>query len=69
MIRNARGWNIREAALACGIGPQSWRNWEIGGRLPREYPAICARISAAADISLPWLLGLERELEGKAATA
>lgn len=61
------GWNAKEAALACGIKPQSWREWELSGRRPRDYEGVCKQIAARTQCDLIWLLvgdpkpGLPRE--------
>jgi transcriptional regulator with XRE-family HTH domain len=61
LIRQAMGWgNVREAALACGVPPESWRNWERDGREPRNYLAICRKISDRTGVDLAWLAGLTR---------
>lgn len=54
-IRQKKGWNVKQAALACGVKVQSWHNWE-GGRLPREYEDVCRQISRTTGADLNWLL-------------
>lgn len=54
-IRQHFGWNVKEAAFACGIKVQSWRNWE-NGRLPRDYEAACNTIATHTGCDLDWLL-------------
>jgi transcriptional regulator with XRE-family HTH domain len=56
LVRHEMGWNAKEAALACGISPQSWREWEMSGRRPRDYEGICKRIAARTQCNLIWLL-------------
>lgn len=48
------GWNVKRTAEFCGLDDQSWRNWE-GGTPPRDYEAVCAKISAATGCDLRWL--------------
>lgn len=55
LVRNRMGWNGKEAALACGLPPQSWRNWESGKR-PHDYEQVCRAIAARTGCSLMWLL-------------
>jgi hypothetical protein len=63
LIRHEMGWNAKEAALACGIKAQSWREWELLGRRPRDYEAVCRRIAARTGVDLVWLsLGIEPPL-------
>ncbi len=48
MIRNRMGWsNINEAAFACGIPQESWRDWECRGRSPRRLDVVSEKIAAA----------------------
>lgn len=56
LVRHEMGWNAKEAALACGISPQSWREWEISGRRPRDYEGICKQIAARTGCDLIWLM-------------
>ena len=55
LVRHRMGWNVKEAALACGISPQSWREWELSGRRPRDYEGICKQIAARTGCDLIWL--------------
>lgn len=54
LIRNRMGWNAKEAALACGLPAQSWRNWESGKR-PHDYARVCQMIADRTGASLTWL--------------
>lgn len=56
LVRHEMGWNAKEAALACGISPQSWREWELSGRRPRDYEGICKQIAARTGCNLIWLM-------------
>lgn len=56
LVRHEMGWNVKEAALACGIKPQSWREWELSGRRPRDYEGICRQIAERTACNLIWLL-------------
>lgn len=61
MVRQSMGWgNVKEAALACGLPVESWRNWQRDGRMPRDYMAVCAAIARRTDVDLSWLAGLPR---------
>lgn len=55
MVRHAMGWNMREAALACGIKAQNWREWE-DGRQPRDEGKVCAQISDRTGCDFVWLM-------------
>lgn len=56
LIRHEMGWNLKEAALACGIRAQSWREWELEHRKPRDYEAVCQQISKRSGCNLVWLM-------------
>lgn len=56
LIRHRMGWNIKEAALACGVSPQSWREWELQNRLPRDYITVCRTIAAHSGCNRNWLM-------------
>jgi transcriptional regulator with XRE-family HTH domain len=55
LIRQHEGWNIKEAALACSLAPQSWRNWE-NGKKAADAVTICRAISDRTGVDLHWLL-------------
>lgn len=59
MVRWRMGWNVKEAADACGFNNQSWHNWEHGGH-PRDYIAVCQKIAAESGCSMRWLVGTTR---------
>ncbi len=54
VIRNRMQWNAKEAALACGFPPQSWRNWEAGKR-PQDYAGVCQAIAEHTGVPANWL--------------
>lgn len=56
VIRQHMSWNIKEAALACGLPATSWRQWELEGREPRNYIDTVKRISARTRCDYGWLL-------------
>lgn len=56
LIRHEMGWNAKEAALACGLPAQSWREWEIAGRRPRDYEGVCRQIAARTGCDFVWLM-------------
>lgn len=59
LVRQHMGWgNVKEAALACGLPVASWRNWERDGRQPRDYVAVCMKISERTGADLAWLAGM-----------
>lgn len=45
---------MKEAALACGLTHQSWRNWEAGGS-PQKYEEICDKIAEYSGCDPRWL--------------
>lgn len=48
-------WSAKEAALACGLPQQSWRNWELAESQPRNFQEVCRRIAERTGVSLAWL--------------
>ena len=50
-------WNVSQAARACGVSDESWRNWERG-HSPRNEVAVARQIAEATGCSIEWLLGL-----------
>lgn len=55
LVRQHKGWNVLEAAEACGITDQTWRNWEAGGS-PRRFEEVARKIADASGCSYRWLL-------------
>jgi hypothetical protein len=64
LIRHKMGWNIKQAAIACGLPPQSWRGWELQGRLPHDIRATARRISMRTQCDYDWLLDEPTESDG-----
>jgi hypothetical protein len=57
LIRQRMGWgNVTEAAVACGVPVESWRNWERDGRKPHDYIGVCEKVSAASGCDYGWLV-------------
>ena len=56
LIRHEMGWNLKEAALACGVKAQSWREWELENRKPRDYEGVCRSIADRSGCNLVWLM-------------
>ena len=56
LVRHEMGWNLKEAALACGVAAASWREWELSGRRPRDYEGVCKQIAARTQCDLIWLM-------------
>jgi hypothetical protein len=56
LIRWHMGWNMKEAALACGFSQQSWRGWELLGHDPRGFAEVAERISERTGIDEYWIL-------------
>lgn len=59
LVRHRMGWNIKEAALACGVPPASWRAWELNGSSPRDMVNIAIRISKRSGCDTYWLAGFD----------
>jgi hypothetical protein len=56
LIRQRMEWgNVKEAALACGLPVESWRNWERDGRQPRDYMRVCQVIAEHTGVDVTWL--------------
>lgn len=59
LVRQRMGWgNVKEAALACGIPPQSWRTWERDNVQPRDFMAVVRKVVARAGCDEAWLAGV-----------
>lgn len=56
LIRWRMGWNVKEAATACGVPAQSWRSWELYGRTPRNIVSVARRIADTTHCDYHWLL-------------
>lgn len=66
LIRQRMGWgNVKEAAMACGIPPESWRSWERDGVMPHgsRYFQLCEQISRVVGCDYGWLV--DRRPSGK----
>lgn len=55
VVRQRMHWNVKEAAAACGLPAQSWRNWERGVRC-QDLQEVCAAISRATGADFDWLM-------------
>lgn len=61
LIRQKMGWgNVAEAALACGLPANSWRNWERDNRNPRNIVEIAEAVSNRTGADFDWLLRGQR---------
>ncbi len=56
LVRQRFGWNMKEAALACAIPQNSWREWELRERVPRDYPGMMQKIAGRTGVDLLWLM-------------
>jgi hypothetical protein len=57
LIRQRMGWgNVKLAAEACGVPPESWRTWERDGVEPRGLTRIARQISERTGCDYGWLL-------------
>lgn len=55
-IRSRMGWNYTEAGVACGVDGEAWTRWELEGRKPQDFEALCKRIHEATGCNLIWLM-------------
>lgn len=67
LVRQRMGWNIKEAATACGIPPASWASWEAGA-LPRKREETCEKIAAQTGADYLWLMVGPRTTSGARVT-
>jgi len=56
LVRWRMGWNAKEAALACGLPPGSWRDWEVHGRMPRNVIQVAGQVAERTGVDDLWLL-------------
>jgi len=57
LVRQRMGWgNVREAAVACGIPPESWRTWERDNVAPRRVVEMASLIADRTGCDYGWLL-------------
>lgn len=55
LIRQAKGWNVRQAAEAGGVPEQRWHDWEAG-RSPRGMDRVARQIAERVGVDYVWLL-------------
>lgn len=55
LLRHHCGWNLKQAAIECGVPAQSWRQWEVAGRRPHDYVDVCKRIAQRTNADMHWL--------------
>jgi transcriptional regulator with XRE-family HTH domain len=55
LIRVHHGWNVLEAAKACGMPRATWASWEAGVS-PRDFVQACHKVAAAANVDVYWLM-------------
>lgn len=56
LIRWQMSWNAKEAALACNLSPQSWREWELSGRRPHNFVEVAQQIAERTGIDDYWIM-------------
>lgn len=56
LVRHKMGWNVKEAATACGFAAQSWRGWELQGREPHRLTTIAMTIATRTGVDYLWLV-------------
>lgn len=65
LIRWQMSWNAKEAALACNLSPQSWREWELSGRRPHNFVEVAEKIAQRTGIDDYWIMtGKEKSPSG-----
>ena len=61
LVRQRMGWgNVKEAAEACKLPVQSWRNWERDNVAPRNIVDIAGIIADRTGCDYGWLLAGSR---------
>ena len=60
--RKARGWSQQQLADAAGTTQQAIQRYEAGDREPKGSAIV--RMSAALNVTISYLLGLDEEPEG-----
>ncbi len=55
LLRQRMGWNVKEAAEACDLIPQSWRNWEDGKSCQKLYD-VARKVSSRTGADERWLI-------------
>ena len=61
LIRQRMAWgNVKEAAVACGLPPESWRTWERDNVAPRRVVEVAAIIAEKTGCDYGWLLAGRR---------
>lgn len=48
------GWNVSQAAQACGLSASSWKNWEAGKGC-EHMESVCRKVANASGVSYDWL--------------
>lgn len=57
LVRQRMGWgNVKLAAEACGLPPESWRTWERDGVEPRGLNRIARKVADVTGCSYAWLV-------------
>lgn len=56
LVRWRMGWNMKEAARACGEPAATWRTWEVDGVMPRRTTHTVRKIAAQSGCDYGWLL-------------
>lgn len=56
LVRHHMGWNLAEAARACGQNDETWAGWEKHGRAPRKLHSVAREIAEASGCSYMWLM-------------
>lgn len=56
LVRHQMGWNMAEAAKACGVSESTWGGWERDGRSPHGLAQVAAAIARASGCDDVWLM-------------
>lgn len=54
LVRHAMGWNLKEAAVKCGLAVNAWARYEEGMR-PRDLVNVVEKIATATGVHRSWL--------------
>ena len=61
LVRWQMGWNVKEAAEACGLKESNWRGWELDGRMPQKLNDVAGAIAMATGANKYWLMDGEKQ--------
>ena len=69
LVRQAMGWgNVKQAAVLCGIPPETWRTWERDGVEPKSLVSSAMKIADVSGVDYRWLALGPEDRAAEAAT-